>query len=426
MNEQPAHVKPSAALEKFLSPLGKRMHFPKGIPWQSREISGYTGILDATAGVARTGGKLVACPPDDIFIDKQSAGSMYTYAPCPGLSRLREVWRDTIVSKNPLVDKNRLTLPVVTSGLSHGLSIAADLFTAAGTPVLLPGPAWDNYSLIFGTRRAARIHRYDLFDSQGQFTVESITAVLAALPSGETCVLVLNFPNNPSGYSPSQAEVEQIALLLASKAAEGYRFVILIDDAYTGLWYSDQCYKHSVFQVFHNLDPAILAVKIDGATKEEHAWGLRVGFISCASSCLNDTDYSIIENKITGCIRSSISSCCRLSQELTLRQLEDPACRASIMDFRHEMKKRWKRVTSAVGKHKARNMVLPFNSGYFVTFITKPGMAERIRRNLLLHENIGVISLENRLIRVSYSCLDCESIPAAIEAVVRRIRAAGS
>ena len=54
----------------------------------------------------------------------------------------------------------------------------------------------------------------------------------------------------------------------------------LVDDAYYGLFYED-VYTQSLFTALTNLQlKNLLPIRLDGATKEFFAWGLRVGFIT--------------------------------------------------------------------------------------------------------------------------------------------------
>jgi len=62
-------------------------------------------------------------------------------------------------------------------------------------------------------------------------------------------------------------------------AEAGCNIVAITDDAYFGLFYEDSL-KESLFGKLANLHPRILAVKLDGATKEEFVWGFRTGFIT--------------------------------------------------------------------------------------------------------------------------------------------------
>ena len=98
------------------------------------------------------------------------------------------------------------------------------------------------------------------------------------------------------------------------------KLVVLLDDAYFGLFYEDSI-KESLFGLLADTHPNILPVKIDGATKENYVWGLRVGFITYAadSRCIrcfgtkNKRDYSRYYFKWT-----------ILSQTIILESLQSP------------------------------------------------------------------------------------------------------
>ena len=74
---------------------------------------------------------------------------VFLYTPQGGRSDLRHAWRNRILSQTRVP----ISLPVVCCGLTHGLSICADLFIDANTDVILPSPRWGNYDMVFGIRR---------------------------------------------------------------------------------------------------------------------------------------------------------------------------------------------------------------------------------------------------------------------------------
>ena len=47
-----------------------------------------------------------------------------------------------------------------------------------------------------------------------------------------------------------------------------------------GLVFRDGIYQESIFTLLADAHPGVLAVKIDGATKEDCVWGYRVGFLT--------------------------------------------------------------------------------------------------------------------------------------------------
>ena len=48
---------------------------------------------------------------------------------------------------------------------------------------------------------------------------------------------------------------------------------MLVDDAYFGLVYEDNVFKESIFARLAGLSENIMAVKLDGPTKEDYVWG---------------------------------------------------------------------------------------------------------------------------------------------------------
>jgi aspartate/methionine/tyrosine aminotransferase len=109
-------------------------------------------------------------------------------------------------------------------------------------------------------------------------------------------------------------------------AEEGTNVIAVTDDAYFGLRYEDTPLKESLFAHLCNRHPRMLAVKLDGATKEMFVWGLRVGFITYNTMVNGDPIpfYTALERKTAGDIRGSISNASHLSQSIVLRAMLHP------------------------------------------------------------------------------------------------------
>ncbi len=97
----------------------------------------------------------------------------------------------------------------------------------------------------------------------------------------------------------------------------------MTDDAYFGLFYGAELAQESLFARLANLHERILAIKVDGPTKEEFVWGLRTGMLTfgtrAASS--NDALYQALEKKVAGAIRSAVSNCSHPSQSVLVKAL---------------------------------------------------------------------------------------------------------
>lgn len=108
-------------------------------------------------------------------------------------------------------------------------------------------------------------------------------------------ILILNFPNNPTGYTPTDPEADEIKKILLKHASLGKKIITIIDDAYFGLFYENSI-QESIFTKLLNLHPNLLPIKLDGATKEQFAWGLRVGFITYPN--YGETVNNVLEKRL--------------------------------------------------------------------------------------------------------------------------------
>jgi aspartate/methionine/tyrosine aminotransferase len=393
----------------LLSEQGRRLYFPRGIVAQAVEAQGEACRLNATAGIAALKGRPLFLSPVKEQLPFLEPEEIFSYAPTAGLSELRERWLREMMDKNPSLAGKETSRPVIVGGLTHGLSLIADLFVDAGDTVVMPEPFWGNYNLIFSVRRRAHIKTFYLFDCRGGLDLDSLERALGRAGRGKV-ILLLNFPNNPTGYSVRREEADRLHELLAKAAAGGLRLLLVLDDAYFGLFYEQGSYTQSIFARAADLHENILAVKVDGATKENLAWGLRLGFVTFASSSLGQEHYAALEQKLMGALRSSVSSSSRLSQSLLLRAMKSPDYLGQKRQVFDLLKQRYLRSRELLASLQGPLDVLPFNSGYFLCFRTGPDEAEPLRRVLLSEHGIGTISLRDCYLRVAYSSVDEEEL----------------
>ena len=193
---------------RLLSDLGRRMYFPKGIISQSAEAKKDAYKYNATIGMAMEGGQTMYIPSMRKLVNGLSAAEMFAYAPTAGLPELRQIWMMEMIRKNPSLVNKTVSMPVITSGLTHGLSIISDLFIGEDDDVILPDMFWGNYKLIFNVMHKAKVDNFRLFDDSYHFNVAAMEE--AVEKAKKKVILLLNFPNNPTGYSPSSAEQKLI------------------------------------------------------------------------------------------------------------------------------------------------------------------------------------------------------------------------
>jgi len=395
----------------LLSGLGKDLYFPKGILTQTAEAKVKAKKYNATIGIAKENGKPMFLPSVMGLLSGTTPDEALNYAPSFGQMELRKVWKDRMLQKNPSLDIKNTGLPLVTGGITHGLSVAADLFVDSGDTVWIPDQLWGNYNMIFGVRRGARVVRYPFFSSKEGFDLDGFSKALSGTPVHQKLIVLLNFPNNPTGYTPTETEAQGIASVLGRLAAKGQRVVALCDDAYFGLGYESDVAKESLFSHLVNKHERLLAVKLDGATKEDYVWGFRVGFLTFGG-VYGPEVLEALEKKAAGAIRGAVSNVSQLSQSLLLKAMQNPAYPQEKRNKFDVMKTRYERIKSVLAQPEFNDVwtPYPFNSGYFLCLKLKGLNAETYRLKLLDNHGVGVIATAPTDVRVAFSCLDVEEI----------------
>ncbi len=399
---------------EMLSERGKRFYFPKGILSQSAEAKVKATKFNATIGVAMEDGKAMCLPSLICSLPGIDSDDALLYSSSPGNQKLREAWKIKTLHDNPDLEGVPVSLPIVTSGLSHGLSLLAEIFVNPGDPLIYPDMNWGNYALNYVVKSEAVPCFYPFFDNGG-FNTKAFGEALDKYSQDKSKIIVLlNFPNNPSGYTPTDAEGDAIAKELIRIADKGINVVAIIDDAYFGLFFDDACMKQSIFTKLAGKHERLLAIKADAATKEVYVWGLRVGFVSIAVKSAKDPKplYEAINSKFGGCIRAVISNCSSLSQKLILQALSCPSFYQEREQKVAKMKERALKVHEVLSNPKYDDAwtPYPFNSGYFMCLKLKKVDAEKLRVYLLDKYGVGTISITPTNLRIAFSCLETNEI----------------
>ena len=401
----------------LLSDLGTRLYFPKGIIAQSGEAKQFGKTANGTIGMTVIDGKPAILPSVHKNAPELTSRELVAYAPTAGNADLRAIWKENIIKKNPLLKDKNISLPVVVPGLTAGISYLADLFLDSTKPLLAADPSWDNYVLIASARRDAEFAQFPMF-ADGKFNIKGLEKAMEEQAKSGSVRVLLNFPQNPSGYSPTHEEAEQIVAIVKRLADNGTKVMVWCDDAYFGLAYEKEVEKQSLFAYLADLSPNVLAAKIDGPTKEDFVWGFRCGFITFGCKGLTEEQYDALVKKLMGAIRSSVSCSSTPPQTLLLKAYLDPETEKQKKEFRDILERRYKAVKAFVSSHTSKEVEpLPFNSGYFMSFHTKSVDAEILRQKLLKEQGIGTISIDTHTLRVAFSSLDEDKIDIVYKAI---------
>ncbi len=410
--------KSNSKVLEMLSERGKNIFFPKlGILAQSAQAKGKA--INATIGEAvEDDGTSMHLPEFDSLVNMPTA-NIFPYAPSFGKPELRTLWKESIYRKNPSLKDTVISNPIATNGLTHGISMAGYLFANEGDTVLLSNHYWENYNLILENSYGAKISTFELFDNGG-FNVTDFSKKLNEI-EGDKIITLLNFPNNPAGYTPLTTEINDIVAEIKKVADKGKKVVVLIDDAYFGLAYEENVFPESIFVELANLSENVLAVKLDGPTKEDYVWGFRVGFMTYAIKGGTAELYEALENKTAGAVRGNISNISQLSQSLLYKVYTAPTYEESKKNKFEILKNRYQILRTELSKPNYAEYFspLPFNSGYFMCIELKRGLvAEEIRKHLLEKYSTGVIVLGN-VIRLAFSAVPQSKLPELVENIYK-------
>ena len=401
----------------FFSKLGENIILPQDVLIQSKETAAIPGAINATIGIATSNKKAMALPSINKVITEINNSEYLPYSPTPGLPKMRELWKEKILADNPSINKDFLSLPMVTTGITQGIDIAANLFSESGDALLLPNLFWQNYAQIYTIKLGNKIYKYNQFDENNEFSISNFKETLYSIKEDKIS-LILNFPNNPTGYTPSDVELNSLVDVISTYAKENKnkQLIIVSDDAYFGLFF-EKNHKTPTLSATYKLseNENCLIVKLDGITKEFYSWGLRVGFITYYTK--NNELRKILLEKTQGYLRSTTSSPSNLSQQIAVRLLDNKQSLEEKEINDKIIEERYNELKQAISKEQLDQLVrvLPFNSGYFFTIKLPSNInAHEFRLKFLNEYKYGVYSMDDEHIRIAFSCLDKELIPELI------------
>jgi len=404
----------------FMSEAGKRIYFPKGIVAQSAEAKSKATLYNATIGMATKDGQPMYL--SDIY-NQFVPGSfkpaqLFSYAPGGGDPTLRDLWKAEMLKKNPSLEGKHISRPIITGGLTHSLSLISLLFSGEGDTLVIPDLAWDNYELIYTALNNSVIKTFKTYDAADAFNVAGMVEAIRSVKNKKVRIL-LNFPNNPTGYTPSKTEMKMIVDALKGLADDGYKLLVISDDAYFGLFYEPETAKESLFAALCDVHPNILAVKGDAATKEAMVWGFRVAFVTFGCKGMTDAQYDALDKKMLGMIRATVSSCDHPGQTLLIHAMQSDSYQKDKDMVFAEMGIRYKTLKETLRQYAGKYDLLkpyPFNSGYFMAFSCK-GSAEALRQHLLNDYHIGCINIADKTLRLAYCSVPKEQISGLVRLV---------
>ena len=422
----------------FFSDYGKNIYNPQGILYWTRKARAKARI-NATIGSARgpesavypEGGEreITLCTPlIHSFFNGLDTEEIFPYTPETGTPAFRSAWKKWVLARAGDEYERlerQLHPPILTPGITAAISIAARMFMDPGQSLITADRRWENYDHVLEKNLGIRIADFPLYDG-GDLNVAGLVSVIQRVwLEQDNAVVLLNFPNNPTGFCPSAAAGRRLVEAL-DRLAEGAdkRLVVLFDDAYESYVYDPAAMQSSLFYLCR---PRVnlLPVKLDGVTKELLWYGARAGTITLArpdewlSGDDADTLASEIDNKFAGVNRGLFSNNSTVTQSVATKAMEQ--MERLVVERRRTFEllaQRYRTLKDELGKMETDLLTVePFQGGFFcfVTLRPESGLrATDVANHLLDEHGIGTVPFDGdnmNGLRIAFCSVDSADLP---------------
>ena len=162
------------------------------------------------------------------------AAQLHTYAPAPGFPEVRQKIAEYLTGTFGV--DYRAEDVIVTCGTSTGLAVLTRVLLSGGGRAMTFTPYFMDYKYYAESVGSALT---ECPTNPDTFQIDLAAAERALTP--DTCMLVINSPNNPSGVVLKREGLEALAALLEKKQKEyGHPIYIVADEPYRELVYDGQ------------------------------------------------------------------------------------------------------------------------------------------------------------------------------------------
>ncbi|MCA0423593.1 MAG: pyridoxal phosphate-dependent aminotransferase [Proteobacteria bacterium] len=253
----------------------------------------------------------------------------------------------------------------VTCGGMHALQIAMRIVSGAGDEVIVPTPAWPNFTGAI-TVNGARPREVELVLKDGRFTLDP--EALSAAITERTRAICLNTPANPSGWTATRGELEQVLAL-----ARRHGLWIIADEIYGRFFYSGA--RAPSFRDIMDEDDRILFVQT--FSKNWAMTGWRIGWLE-APPALGQIIENLIQYSTSGVAvplqRGGIAALTHGEPLILEQRALAEQNRALLLDaFRG-----------------INGLTVPDPSGAFYLFLRVEGMTDSLNEAMALIDSAGV------------------------------------
>ncbi|MCI9598764.1 MAG: aminotransferase class I/II-fold pyridoxal phosphate-dependent enzyme [Firmicutes bacterium] len=369
-------------------------------------------VINATIGsLLDDDGKLIVLSSVVEAVRNLSPADFADYAPIGGTSPFREAVKKAAFGS---FEPKSLAEAVATPGGTGAIRNTISNYSRPGDKILTSDWHWAPYNTIAG-EMGRSIDTYRMFDENGGFCGADFECKVKALATAQkSLVIILNTPaHNPTGYSLTDKDWDQVINALSAAAALAESIVLMVDAAYIDFAGDEETYR-SFLPKLETMPENVLPVIAYSLSKTYTLYGTRCG----AMICMAKTAEIAAEFKrvCEFSARGSWSNSAKLAQVVLSRVYSDEALLKKVSDERagyREMLLRRGRAFEEEAKKVGLNMV-PFDAGFFIS-IPCENPDEISRR--LEKEGLFIVPLAKglRVSAASVSEAACRKIPAMIK-----------
>lgn len=280
---------------------------------------------------------------------------MTKYTPSAGIPELREAIAEHFVKQGIYVKAENV---IVTPGAKHAIFCALAAALDPGDEVLIPSPCWTYEAMvkIVGGKPV-----FIKGSKENGFRLEAEKLKSAITPKSR--LLLLNYPNNPTGAVMSASDLKPVL-----EVAADHDLWVLSDDIYNVLVYEGEQGNPLKFSGM-----AERTISINGFSKAYAMTGWRLGYAVAPADFINEM------NKIQ---QASITCATSFAQMAAITALKGP--QDFITEMRHEYRRRRNVLVEGLNQIDGIECLKPQGAFYVFPSIQKLGMSSLEFCELLL------------------------------------------
>lgn len=336
------------------------------------------------------------------------------YAPIGGIPPFREAVKKAAFGS---FQPKSFTEAVSTPGGTGSIRNTIANYSSPGDKILTSDWHWAPYNTIAG-EMGRSIDTYQMFDENGNFNAAAFAKKVDELTAAQgSLVIILNTPaHNPTGYSLTMQDWEQVMQAVKTAAPKAESIVLLVDVAYIDFAGDEEEYRKFLPKL-EDVPENVLPIIAYSLSKTYTLYGTRCG----AMICMAQTQEIAAEFKrvCEFSSRGSWSNSAKLAQVILSKIYKDPALLKKVNEERagyREMLIRRGRAFEEEAK-KCGLKIVPFDAGFFVSIpCDNP---DEISKKLEA-EGLFIVPLAKGL-RVSVASISeasCRKLPAMIKAAM--------